>query len=235
MEQLLRLGLNGNEVKIYLALLDLGEAQAGEISKKTQINRTTTYDVIERLIQKGLVVYVLKANRKVFKPVPPLKFLEKIKEQEQIAQEIIPQLQARFDETKEDEESNIYKGRKGIKSILNDILKCKEYVAFGSSGCFMEIMKYDFINFQSQKQKKRVKAQVILPELARTSESVHIAYAQFRFIPNIFSSLTTTFVYGNTTSIIVWGEVPIATVIKSKEVALSYKKYFQLLWKIAKD
>ena len=40
MEQLERLGLNRNEAKIYLVLLDLGEAQAGEISKKTQINRT---------------------------------------------------------------------------------------------------------------------------------------------------------------------------------------------------
>ena len=79
MEQLERLGLNRNEAKIYLALLDLGEAQAGQISKKAQINRTTTYDSVERLIQRGLVTYVIKANKKVFQPVHPTKILEKIK------------------------------------------------------------------------------------------------------------------------------------------------------------
>ena len=41
-----KIGLNLNEAKIYLALLELGQAQAGYISKKTQINRTTVYDSI---------------------------------------------------------------------------------------------------------------------------------------------------------------------------------------------
>ena len=48
-EKLQKIGLNLNEAKIYLALLELGEAQAGKISKESQINRTTTYDGLERL------------------------------------------------------------------------------------------------------------------------------------------------------------------------------------------
>ncbi|MBI3032895.1 hypothetical protein HYY69_05440 [Candidatus Woesearchaeota archaeon] len=234
MESLQRLGFNANEAKIYLALIDLGEAQAGLISKTAQINRTTTYDALERLIQRGLVKYVIQANRKVFQPVPPNKLLDKIKEQENIAEEILPELEVRFKQRKEGEESAIYKGRKGIKSILVDILKYKEYVCFGSSGKFLELMKHDFIQFQKQKKQNKIKARVIFGQSAKHSESVAVAYSQFRYIPDKFSSPTTTFIYGKYIAIILWSETPMATVIKSKEIAYSYNNYFNLLWKTAK-
>jgi len=229
-----KLGLNPNEAKIYLALLDLGEAQAGQLSKKVLINRTTIYDTIERLLEKGLVTYVIQANKKMFRPVPPEKILEKIKEQENIAKEILPDLQARFCAVKEQEESEIYKGRKGIKAILQDILKCKEYVAFGSRGNFLEVMEHDYIVFQRRKKELKIKARVILSDSSRGSDTVRKAESNFRFIPNSYSTLSSTFVYGNQIAIIVWSVVPIATVITSKEVAKSYKNYFELLWKQAK-
>ena len=121
-EKLQKIGLNKNEVKIYLTLLKLGSAQAGKISKEAQINRTTTYDGLERLIEKGLVTYIIEANKKVFRPVSPQIILDQLKEKQKIVEETLPELNKLFKESKEKEESNIYKGRKGIKSILNDIL-----------------------------------------------------------------------------------------------------------------
>lgn len=233
MEQLEKLGFNKNEGKIYVALLELGEAQAGQVSKKTQINRTTIYDSIERLIQKGLVTYIIKAGKKTFRPVDPQKILEKIKDEEKLVQEILPELDAKFKKFKDLEESNVYKGHKGIKSILNDILDHEEYIAYGSTGKFLELMKHDFIQFQRHKKKKKIKAKVILPNSARGSDSVKLAYTLFRFIPNEFSSPTTTFVYGDNTAIIVWSSTPIATVINSKQVSQSYLSFFKLLWRTA--
>ncbi len=234
MEQLQKLGLSFTEAMVYEALLELGEGQAGKISKKTQINRTTIYDSLERLLKRGLITYVIKSNKKIFQPISPDRLLELIKEQELIAKEILPQLKAKFRKQNEVENSVIYHGRKGIKTILGDILHYQEYIAFGSSSQFLNLMKHDFVQFQKQKKVKKIKAKVILANSARTTESVKIAYSVFRFIPDEFSSLTTTFVYGNYTAIIVWGLTPIATVIKSQLVANSYKNYFQLLWKTAK-
>ena len=233
-ERLQKIGLNTNEVKIYLALLKLGSAHAGRISKEAQINRTTTYDSLERLIEKGLVTYVISANRKVFRPVAPQVLLDQIKEKEKIVEETLPELNQLFKQAKEKEESNIYKGRKGIKSVLNDILNYKEYIAFGSSGRFLEIMKHDFVIFQKEKEKKKINAKVILSESSKNTEQVKLAYSKFRYIPDEFTAPTTTFVYGNKTAIIIWSEIPIATLIISKEVAESYRKYFELLWKNAK-
>lgn len=233
-EKLQKIGLNLNEAKIYLALLELGQAQAGEISKKTQINRTTVYDSLERLIQDGLVAFVISANKKVFKPVAPKRLLDQALEKESTIKEILPELEGLFSRSKEKEETNIYKGRKGIKSILDDILASKEYVAFGSSGRFLEIMKHDFMIFQKRKKALRINSRIILSESSRKTETVALAYADFRYVPDEFSAPTTTFVYGDKIAIIVWSGTPVATLIESKEVSKSYKSYFELLWKNAR-
>ena len=48
-------GLTEKESRVYLALLELGEAGIGEIAKKSAIKRTTLYDVVENLKKSGLV------------------------------------------------------------------------------------------------------------------------------------------------------------------------------------
>jgi sugar-specific transcriptional regulator TrmB len=232
-KDLTKLGLSTNESKIYLALLELGHALAGEISKKTQINRTTTYDSLERMIEKGIVAFFIQANRKVFQPISPDRFLDIVREQEIAVKEIVPKLQVQFSLSKEREESNIYKGRKGIKTILANILACDGYVAFGSGGRFFEVMKYDFTIFQKRKRELGIASKVIVEESARASDYVRQAYTKFRFIPDEYSSLTTTFVYGDNVAIVIWSEVPVAVVIKSRGVAESYSHYFNLLWKQA--
>ncbi|GEM_PF-5714963 len=52
---LLEAGLETAEVDIYLALVALKEATAGELSKKTVVPRTYTYRVLDSLVHKGLV------------------------------------------------------------------------------------------------------------------------------------------------------------------------------------
>lgn len=232
-QKLIEIGLNKNEAKIYLVLLKLGSSQAGKISKESQINRTTVYDSLDRLIEKGVVKYSLSANKKVFSAIDPRKILKQLKDKQKSFESILPELTKLFSISKQ-EESEIYRGRKGIISILQDILNYKEYVAFGSSGKFIEIMKHDFELFQRQKKKLKINSRIILANSARNTEQVKIAYSNFKFITDEYISPTTTFVYGENVVIIIWGENPIATLIKSEDVAKSYRNYFNLLWKQAK-
>ncbi|MBU2442745.1 MAG: helix-turn-helix domain-containing protein, partial [Nanoarchaeota archaeon] len=58
------LGLSEAEAKVYLALLETGSTLAGPIIKKTGLHRGTTYQILQRLIEKGLVSYVIKAGKR---------------------------------------------------------------------------------------------------------------------------------------------------------------------------
>jgi len=95
------------------------------------------------------------------------------------------------------------------------------------------MMQHDFILFQKRKKRLKTKSRVILSESSRRTEMVKVAYANLRYVPDEFSAPTTTFVYGGKTAIIIWGETPVATLIKSEQVAKSYRNYFEMLWKIA--
>src|SRR3989344_1564256 len=49
------IGLNEKEAALYLALLQVDAASVIDLSKKTKINRSTVYVVLEGLMKKGLV------------------------------------------------------------------------------------------------------------------------------------------------------------------------------------
>jgi len=233
-ENLQKIGFALNEAKIYLILLEQGSLQAGEISKKTQINRRTTYDVLERLLEKGYISYSVVANIKVFKAVNPDLIIEKIKELEKQAQEFLPQLKNLYEKTKEDHEANIYRGRKGIRSILNDILRQEEYVVFGSNEKFPKIMQHDFSLFQKRKKDLKINSRTIMSISMRNKLILKEAFTTYRFIPEYYSQPTSTFIYSNKVAIIIWSEIPVGIVTESESVAYSFKQYFEALWKISK-
>ena len=54
-KQLENAGLQPNEAKVYLALLGLGRGRVTDISKAAHLNRTTGYDILERLCLYGVV------------------------------------------------------------------------------------------------------------------------------------------------------------------------------------
>ena len=70
------IGLTKTESKIYLTILEQGSALAGTISQKSGIHRRSVYDAIERLIEKGLVSFITKNNRKWFESVDPNRLLQ---------------------------------------------------------------------------------------------------------------------------------------------------------------
>src|SRR3989344_5423861 len=116
-------GLNKNEIKVYLCLLDIGEAQAGRISRQTGIHRRNVYDTTERLIAKGLINYLLKNNKRLFSPVNPQKLLEELEERQQQLKHVLPELENRYNKDKKKEETSFYKGKDAVKAIFEDQIK----------------------------------------------------------------------------------------------------------------
>src|SRR3989344_7302496 len=102
-EQLQKLGLLESESKVYLALLSLGSTSSGKIAKETELNRVSVYKALENLSKKGLVNYVIKANRKYFEAVNPRVLEDLIEEKKKQLDEIkkqVPLLEDMYKGTK---------------------------------------------------------------------------------------------------------------------------------------
>ena len=60
------LGLSPAEAKVYLTLVETGSTLAGPIIKKTGLHRGTTYQILQRLKEKGLVSAIVKGKKQYF-------------------------------------------------------------------------------------------------------------------------------------------------------------------------
>ncbi len=232
-EQLKEAGLTENESKIYIALLNLGPSHAGAISVKSGLHRRVVYDTMNMLSQKGLVGYISKNNVKLFQAVEPKRILEIIKEKEQHINEIIPQMQELFHLTREKEEVNFYKGKNGLKTVMEDQLAMKkEILIIGASPLAYEILQFYFKWFDKKRVKSRIRVKVIFN---KTRQKLKIPFSEIKFLPQKYSSPLAVNIYDDKIALILWSkENPFAVVIKNKEISEGYKNYFEIMWKSAK-
>lgn len=230
MTPLTEAGLTENESKVYLCLVDIGPSLAGQISRKTGLHRRTVYDTTDMLIKKGLIGYILNNNRRLFQASNPERIIDILKEKQNILQPLITELSQKFVLTKEKEETNFYKGKEGLKTVFEDQLNSKEILILGASPKAYDVLQFYFKWYDLARKKKKIHAKII----AQDKRIKNIPLAEIRYLPQKYENPVSVNIYGDKTAIILWAAKPYAIVIKSKEVSEGYKKYFEVMWKIAK-
>jgi len=233
LETLKQFDLTKNEALVYKALLELGPSLAGQLSRKTGMHRRTVYDTTEMLIKKGLIGYILKNNRRLFEAVNPKKFLEIEKEKQELINENLNEMLLLYEKTKEKEETNFYKGKLGLKTVFEDQIETKkEILIIGASPLAYEILQFYFKWFDKRRKENKIKTRIIFNQ---TDKKLNIPLSEIRYLPQKYSSPLAVNIYGDKVAIILWSkENPFAIVIKNKEISEGYRKYFELMWGIAK-
>ncbi|MBI2146699.1 hypothetical protein HYU22_05140 [Candidatus Woesearchaeota archaeon] len=241
-EKLLKFGLAEKEAKVYLSCLELGDAVASDIALKSNLPRTLVYDILERLIDLGLVSYAIKTNKKVFRAADPEELLRIIHEKEEAVKEVLPELKRlqKIEGVKRPK-VEIYEGKEGMKTVMNDILRsgAREFLAYGSSKSSFPIIPAFMEEWHQRRAKQKVFMRVLYndsPEARkRVKQFIHtFKHAEYRFMPIKVHSPTATLIYSNRVVLQSWTGEPFSVMIENEEMARNQKRYFEELWKIAK-
>ncbi len=240
------IGLTDNEIKVYLTMLEENENLASTIAEKTKINRSLMYTILNNLMEKGMVSYVVKENRKYFMATDPEKILNVLKEKEELIKiqeeavtKLIPSLRKLKLPKKEGEiKVEIYKGKEGLKTLLEDMLKTdKEYWCLGYSALAFDVLPYYTSHWHKKRIKMGVKRRIITKEQMRSNKAMKLPMTIARYVPDALNIPISTMIYGNK----VWIMLPsgkddhVSILIESDKIANSHRNYFNLLWKIAKE
>ena len=230
-------GLSNKEAKVYLALLELGKSKAGEITKKSAVNRTNVYDALERLIEKGLVSYVSENNKKVFEAVNPQRLQEMLKDKQEKLGKTIEELKTRYQKRQKQEDAFVFRGKQGIKSIFEDILnEKKELFCYCAESKFKEMFPFYQKHWNEERIKLKINVKMIYSEKVREKKiKENLKFLEMKFLPEPYDFPSMVISYGNRVVTIVWLEEPFAFMIKSEEAVKSNMNFFELLWKIAKN
>jgi len=230
------IGLTKTEAKIYLAVLDQGSALAGTVSQKSGIHRRSVYDALERLIEKGLISFIIRNNRKWFEAVEPSRLLQIAEQKKANIKQVLPELELKFNSSQEKQEAVFFKGKQGLKSVFDDQIQEKRTIyVMGAYEGASEVIQFYFMHYDKKRKAARIPVKMIFPEASRSSKMIkNIPLSEIRFLPEKYMNPVGINVYGEKVATIVWADEPLAILINNNQVAEAYKKYFNFMWERAK-
>ena len=233
--KLQELGLSKNEAVIYLELLNSGEISANDLSRKVSFDRTLCYQLLNKLIEKGLVQSYVKQKKKIFNLTDPKDLLLPIKQKEQIAQSLITELNILKSRTKYEEQNLlIYQGDNGVDAVFNELLNSKEVFIFGGATKTFNIRKMPGTIVKRLNQ-LNLKGKAIISDVNDYREcGFNLKQLKVRELKGM-NNVVTTIIYGDKIGIHIIAETPIVIFINNKTVAKSYLEHFNNLWNQAKD
>lgn len=231
------LGFSERETKVYLALLELGQTSVGPIAAKTRIQHSKIYPTLEKLIDKGLVSFVIKSKTKYFQAVNPKQIINILKEKEAKFRELLPSLLMKQEFSKEQQIATVYEGYEAIKSMFNLIIeqldKQSYYYVFAFKDEYLssEPASIFLRNIHKQLSKKGVDDKLI----ANTSikDEIKDNYKDIKKMGIKFTKIDFPLglmIIDDRVINWVWGKRPTAIEIISKQIAEQYKKFFLNIW-----
>jgi len=238
-------GLTKGEVRVYLTLLKIGETTTGKIIEEAEISSGKIYEILDKLIRKGLVGYIVKEKTKYFVASSPNRILDfvKVKEKELKGKEDelrkeLPFLLGLRKDSERGHETTLFKGLSGIRTAifeaLNNINSKNEVLAMGIVSSKNE--KYNILweGWHSLRVKRKIVCRAIFSDRGSGYYGTFkkMNWTKVRVLKGVTPSAID--VIGNSVLIFTYGEEPSCLVIKNSEVAGSFRVFFETMWKVAK-
>ena len=234
------LGLTNAEAKTYVALLELGSSGASAILKRSGLHNSTLHRSLNSLVEKVLVSYIFECHRKVYQATDPNHFYEFMDDKRARFEKILPELKQKYAAIKAENETVLYRGRNGISEIYNRLLRSggKEYLTFGGGKrvTFDSMGKEWWGRLHDKRIKLGISARQVFDEsILEFGRALNRrSLSQVRFLSQEFEQLSETIIIGDCVAIVIFSENSYGILIHDKEVAESYRKNFEILWKKAK-
>lgn len=237
-------GFSERQGDVYLALLQLGRGTVSEIARKANINRTTGYDILDNLIEKGLISISGKEPKQEYVAETPDRLRSLLKKEsqkatlrERMADELIPELRS-IHNIYGKPKVMFYEGEGGLEKVYEDTLTSHEAIrAYANVEDMHAALPNYFPNYYERRARKGISIRAIVPwntagseradsDTEEARETVLIPADRYYFSPEIN-------IYDDKVMIASWRE-RLGIIIQSKEIADAMKSVYELAWSEAK-
>jgi sugar-specific transcriptional regulator TrmB len=242
------IGLTDGEIKVYFALLGLGETTTGPVVKQSGVSLSKVYLILEKLAKKGLVANIVKENVRYFRASSPSRLFDYLKEKEGILKdqerklkEITPELEVKYNQYAAGETAQVYEGLKGIQTARERTLKImkkgdKMWIIGIATSAYDKLTPY-FAEYHKRRYSKGIMCYYLYNEEARNlygKVSSNYPLSEVKYMPKHMITHAWMEIYADTVTIGINKGKAFSVVIQNQDVANSFKIYAQLLWNQAK-
>lgn len=246
LETLKELGLSDGQIRVYTVIIELGISSLNKIQEKTGIERRNIYDILNKLIERGLVSYTIESGKRVYQCTHPSKLLEEIKQKEENLEKLkneIPDIKELYNISRPDIKAEVFRGNESIKTLLNEILEHKESYWLGGNSfeyynSVTKSLQIWFENWMKRRAEKKhwmhdlVSYGTWLEGLEPDKKKKHKEkYYKYCSLPKDIYSPMVIVIFGDKVAQILWAKQPFAFIMDSKKIRESFMKYFNHFWK----
>ena len=248
LKQFKELGFTDGEIKVYEALIKLQKSTITKIIGQSGVSSSKVYLILDKLVHRGLVNYILVDNVKEFHLANPDNLLDNIKKEREKLAEIENNVQSLISDintvvsSQIQESAHIYRGLAGLKAahlrLINELNRGEEYVFFSveKSELELEEVRRMFKSIHSKRDERGVTARgIALPTLKKIFEKYLPSRKEYQIR---FHDLTLNqgITIGKNRIIIETAHPDaFAVEIISPKMAKSYKEFFNKIWKLARS
>lgn len=231
------LGLSNKEGRVYLALLPRRDTGSSKLIKATGLHGQFVYDALERLEELGLAKHVVQNGRKKFTANTPNRLLALVDEKRLTAHSIARELQSRFQGAHE-QDFEVYQGRDAFVahefSLLEEMPEGSTIcVLGGGGGNYISTMDTEMEEYDRLRDRRNIKVRYIsaaaqgdaLRKMASTRRNF-----EYRIFPHLEKGLVDTDIWPNKVILNFFGVPLLSFTLTSKEIADSYRQFFEALW-----
>ena len=244
-EDLKKLGLTDNEIKVYLSVLALGETAVGAVVKDLGVHRQIAYDALESLEKKGMILKTKKNNIFRFKLANPRIIWENEQKKALIAKRISENITLQIKSSKREHEVDVFEGVGAINQLyLNNISIMPRggtyYVIAGAVMDFQKTVGRKFFEekYERLRRKNNLSAKIITGESKK--EEIHqfghladMETRSVRYLPWEYANPISTVIWQNSLSMISYVEnQQFAVEIKNRLLRDAYLEHFEVLWRL---
>jgi sugar-specific transcriptional regulator TrmB len=169
-------GLSEKEAKVYLTVLELGSSIASTIARRAELNRVTTYTLLEDLKRDGIVNETTKEGIKYYSVISPDILLKQLEQKYESFKEKVPELLAMAEKFGSKPKVQFFEGLEGIKKLYRQVLfegeKMDEpYLAFvGTTDMDPRFEKWLTTEFKDIRKKIKTPTRVIQSTSEKNNE-----------------------------------------------------------------
>ncbi len=242
-KQLEELGLTPNEVKVYMASLEVGPATAQQLAAKAAVVRPTAYVAIGGLVKRGLISSHTRGKKQYFQAERPAQLMrlideekKKLAERESKLKSMLPGLESLIAIAGEKPEVKYYEGLEGLQAMYQVLYesKAKAIDVIGNPSEFIRLVPEPIRVMHILKMRKQgIKGREIY--LANRKFKQHFASDnktwKFKSWKGNFQNTNSEIaVFGDFVTILTYESQVRGFVIKSAATAKIVKVLFETAW-----
>jgi HTH-type transcriptional regulator, sugar sensing transcriptional regulator len=232
-----KIGFDDKEAKLYLALLELGEAGIQDIARKSGLKRTTVYHLIDGLKTRGFLSLSKKGKKTLYIAKDPRTIGEEIEEKEAIFKKALPELLSIANFLEKKPSVRYYEGLEGIKEIYREELQYpdSELLAWWSKSYTIFGDDFFYNHYMPQRLKKKIWVRAIAPDnkynrQMQVDDSKYLR--KIKIIPASEQGMEMEIsLYGKNNISIKSFEERFGLIIESKALYNTMKGIFEMQWK----